>query len=222
MINLKLGIRRSPLAPLKKGGTLKQGYSLTPVIMRRCARKKGGILRLGWKILMVALATGLGGCPNTARLLEFPLDPGGRSLNSSAAELQPQIADRYLVFVSDRRGSQDILLFDAIDRQLIDLPGLNSLDAIASHPSVSEDGQYIVFQAIRQGRSGVYLYDRQLFQVRNLTDNLSPEIRNTEVRNPVISANGGIIAFEVAINGTWHIYLIDRGGKPLDIPTLPR
>lgn len=175
------------------------------------------IRKLGWKLLIMGLATGLAGCSNTARMLEFPFDSGGRSLNSAAAELQPQIADRYLVFVSDRRGSQDIFLFDALERQLIDLPGLNSLDAIASHPSVSEDGKYIVFQATRQGKSGVYLYDRQLFQVRNLTENL-----NTEVRNPVISANGGIIAFEAAINGTWHISLVDRGGKPLDIPTLPR
>ncbi len=205
MINLKFDIKRSPLA-----------------LSERLRHQKGGMSKLGGKLLLLGLALGLGGCPNTARLLEFPLDSGGRSLNSSAAELQPQIADRYLVFVSDRRGSQDIFLFDAIDRQLIDLPGLNSLDAIASHPSVSEDGKYIVFQATRQGKSGVYLYDRQLFQVRDLRDNLSPEIRNTEVRNPVISANGGIIAFEAAINGTWHIYLVDRGGKPLDIPTLPR
>jgi Tol biopolymer transport system component len=149
--------------------------------------------------------------------MEFPFDPGGRSLNSPATELQPQIVDRYLVFVSDRRGSQDIFLFDAVDRQLIDLPGLNALDAIASHPSISEDGKYIIFQATRQGKSGIYLYDRQLFQVRNLTENLG-----AEVRHPVISANGGTIAFETAINGTWHISLVDRSGQPLNLPTLPR
>jgi len=180
-------------------------------------RIKRRIIKLSDRLLLLGLAFGLASCNNTAQLMEFPFDAGGRSLNSSAAELQPRIADRFLVFVSDRRGSQDIFLFDAVDRQLIDLPGLNSLDAIASHPDISEDGKYIVFQATRQGKSGVYLYDRQLFQVRNLTESL-----NTEVRSPVISANGGTIAFEAAINGTWHIYLVDRSGKPLDVPTLPR
>ncbi len=43
-------------------------------------------------------------------------------------------------------------MFDTVTRDLVDLPGLNSFDAIANHPSVSQDGRYIVFAASRQGR----------------------------------------------------------------------
>lgn len=152
-------------------------------------------------------------CTNSARLLDFPFDPGGRSLNSSASELTPQISGRYLVFVSDRRGSQDVYLYDATDRRLIDLPGLNALNAIASHPAISEDGKSIVFVASREGRSGIYLYNRETTQLRNLTENL-----RAEVRNPTISADGSTIAFESSENGKWEIVVYDRAGKPLDLP----
>ncbi|HEY9709981.1 MAG TPA: hypothetical protein V6D48_17375, partial [Oculatellaceae cyanobacterium] len=108
----------------------------------------------------VALAGFLTGCSGGIRLLDFPFDPGGRSLNSLGSELTPQVSGRYIVFVSDRRGSQDVYLYDATARTLIDLPGLNALNAIASHPAVSEDGKTIVFAATRQGRSGIYLYNR--------------------------------------------------------------
>jgi len=109
-------------------------------------RIKRRIIKLSDRLLPLGLAFGLASCNNTAQLMEFPFDAGGRSLNSSAAELQPRIADRFLVFVSDRRGSQDIFLFDAVDRQLIDLPGLNSLDAIASHPDISKMASILYFR----------------------------------------------------------------------------
>ena len=166
---------------------------------------------------VVALAGFLTGCSGGIRLLDFPFDPGGRSLNSLASELTPQVSGRYIVFVSDRRGSQDVYLYDATARTLIDLPGLNALNAIASHPAVSEDGKTIVFAATRQGRSGIYLYNRDTLQLRNLTANLQ-----AEVRNPTISADGSRIAFESSENGRWSIVVYDRSGKPLDLPTLMR
>ena len=162
---------------------------------------------------IIALAGLLTGCSGV-RLLDFPFDPGGRSLNSLASELSPTVAGRYIVFISDRRGSQDVYLYDATARSLIDLPGLNALDAIASHPSVSEDGNSIVFAATRQGRSGIYLYNRQTRQLRNLTENLQ-----AEVRNPSISANGSTIAFESSENGRWGIVVYDRSGKPINLPS---
>ena len=162
----------------------------------------------------VALAGLLTGCTGAMRLLDFPFDPGGRSLNSPASELTPYVAGRYIVFVSDRRGSQDVYLYDATDRRLIDLPGLNALNAIASHPAITEDGRTIVFAATRQGRSAIYLYNRETRQLRNLTENLQ-----AEVRNPTISADGSTIAFESSENGRWGIVVYDRSGKPLDLPT---
>ncbi|HEY9694715.1 MAG TPA: Tol biopolymer transporter periplasmic protein [Oculatellaceae cyanobacterium] len=164
--------------------------------------------------LSVLIAGLLSSCTASGRLLNFPFDPGGRSLNSPGAELKPQIADRYIVFISDRRGRQDVYLFDALEQRLVDLPGLNSLDAIADDPSVSEDGRYIVFTANRQGKSGIYLYDRELRQLRNLTENIP-----AEVRNPTISADGSAIAFESSANGQWDIVIYDRAGQPINVPT---
>ncbi|AFZ13344.1 WD40-like beta Propeller containing protein [Crinalium epipsammum PCC 9333] len=164
--------------------------------------------------LSVIIAGLLSSCTASSRLLNFPFDPGGRSLNSPGAELKPQIADRYIVFISDRRGRQDVYLFDALEQRLVDLPGLNSLDAIADDPSVSEDGRYIVFTANRQGKSGIYLYDRELRQLRNLTENIA-----AEVRNPTISADGSAIAFESSANGQWDIVIYDRAGQAINVPT---
>ncbi|MGK7875853.1 MAG: TolB family protein [Xenococcaceae cyanobacterium] len=164
-------------------------------------------------ISVIALTSLLSSCTGSPRLLNFPFDPGGQSLNSQASELNPQVASQYIVFVSDRNGSQDIYLYDAKNRWLIDLPRINSLNEIASHPSISEDGRYIVFAASRQGRSGIYLYDRETEQKRNITENIQ-----AEVRNPTISADGSAIAFEVGSDGQWDILVYDRSGQPLYSP----
>ncbi len=161
-------------------------------------------------ILIVVLTNLLSSCGGYPRLLKFPFDQGGRGLNSRSSELTPQVVSSYIVFVSDRNGSQDVYLFDAQTRKLIDLPGLNSLDEVASHPSISEDGRYLVFATSRQGKSNIYLYDRQTQQKRSLTNNLQ-----AEVRQPMISANGDRIAFEIAQDGQWDIMIYDRSGNPI-------
>ena len=168
-------------------------------------------------LISVFTCLGLTGCFGYPRLLSYPFDSGGRSLNSLASELNPQISGRYIVFTSDRRGSQDIYMFDTVTSNLVDLSGLNSFDTIASHPGVSSDGRYIVFAASRQGRSAILLYDRETRQSRNLTANLQ-----AEVRNPAISADGNRIAFESSSNGQWDILVYDRSGQPLNIPQDPR
>jgi beta propeller repeat protein len=167
--------------------------------------------------IFIASLSLLGGCVGYPRLLNYPFDPGGRGLNSPASELNPQISGRYIVFSSDRRGSQDVYMFDTLTRSLVDLPGLNSLDTIASHPSVSENGRYIVFVASRQGRSTIFLYDRETRQSRNLTSNLP-----AEVRNPTISADGRRIAFEYSNNGQWDILVYEQSGERLNISQDPR
>jgi Tol biopolymer transport system component len=156
-------------------------------------------------VSFLVLAGLLGGCGPS--LVSFPFDPGGRSLNSPYAELKPRLAGRYIVFSSDRRGSQDIYLYDTVTRSFIDLPGLNAID----------NGRYIVFEGIREERSGIYLYDRETRQLRNLTENL-----RAAVRNPTISADGNTIAFESSARGQWDVALYNRNGQPLNVPTLPR
>ncbi len=161
----------------------------------------------------IALVLPISSCAGSSQLLNLPSDSTGRSLNSPAAEQDPQITGRYIVFASDRGRSQDIYLYDLTNRRLIDLPGLNALDAIASHPSVSQNGRYIAFAATRQGESDIYLYNRDTRQTRNLTANL-----RADVRNPAISADGNRIAFQSSNNGQWDIQVYDRSGKPLKLP----
>lgn len=162
-------------------------------------------------ISVILLASWLSSCTGYPRLVDFPFDAGGRSLNSRASELAPQVTSQYIVFVSDRQGSQDVYLYDLRNRRLIDLPGLNALNEVASRPSISEDGRYIAFAASREGRTAIFIYDRQTQQKRNLTANLA-----AEVRNPTISADGSTIALEAAANGQWDILVYDRSGRRLD------
>jgi Tol biopolymer transport system component len=142
----------------------------------------------------------LGGCVGYPRVLNFPFDSVGRSLNSNASELSPSISGEYLTFVSDRNGSQDVYLFDLKNRRLINLPGLNAFNEIASSPSVSEDGLIIVFASSIEGKTRIYLYNRETQQKRSLTENV-----RGEVRNPTISADGSTVAFEVAEDGQWDL-----------------
>ncbi len=143
-------------------------------------------------------------------LVNFPYDPNGRSLNSPFADLTPRVSGRYIAFVSDRRGSQDIFLYDINARMLVDLPGLNAIDLVAATPCLSENGQYIAFHGIREGRSGIFLYDRNTRQLRNLTENIK-----AAVRNPSITADGNTIAFESSARGRWDIVLVDRSGQKI-------
>ncbi|MBW4564257.1 MAG: PD40 domain-containing protein [Mojavia pulchra JT2-VF2] len=168
-------------------------------------------------ISVFACSSLLSSCFGYPRIVSYPFDPGGRSLNSLGSESNPQISGRYIVFTTDRRGSQDVYLFDRVTSNLVDLPGLNALDTIASHPSVSDDGRYVVFAASRLGRSAIFLYDRETRQSRDLTTNLQ-----AEVRNPIISADGSRIAFESTNNGQWDILVYNRSGRPLNIPQDPR
>ncbi|MFB2917986.1 MULTISPECIES: TolB family protein [Aerosakkonema] len=168
-------------------------------------------------LFSVITTLSLTACSTYPTIQQLPFDAGEETINSPAADMEPQIGSRYIVFSSDRRRRQDIYLYDIVERRLLDLPELNSFDAIASHPSISQDGRYIVFATVRQGRSGIALYDRQTRLLRNLTANLQ-----AEVRNPTINGDGTIIAFETSVNGQWDILVYDRYGKPLGVPTDPR
>lgn len=165
-------------------------------------------------LLFLLFASVLSGCG--PQLVNFPFDLGGRSLNSNFSDLQPRISGRYIVFVSDRSGSQNLYLYDTVMHSLVDLPGLNAIDMVVSSPGISENGRFIVFAGSREGRSGIYLYNRETRQLRNLTENLK-----AEVRNPTITADGDTIAFESSLNGQWDVLLYNRDGQPLDALTNP-
>lgn len=166
--------------------------------------------RIVSKLIAVGAIAGVAGCGGGYRVVGTPFDANGRSLNSLYAEQQPHLAGDFVAFVSDRRGSKDVYLFNLRERRLIELPDLNRLDTLVSNPAVSQDGRYIAFVASRDGQQDIYIYDQTTRQARNLTDNLT-----AEVRRPSISADGSKIAFEAAIEGQWDILLYDRSGQPV-------
>ncbi|HEY9701310.1 MAG TPA: Tol biopolymer transporter periplasmic protein, partial [Allocoleopsis sp.] len=63
-------------------------------------------------LLFSSLTVLLNSCTGGPALIGFPYDPGGRSLNSPGSDTNGQISGRYIVLISDRRGSQDVYLFD--------------------------------------------------------------------------------------------------------------
>ncbi|MEB3161561.1 MAG: Tol biopolymer transporter periplasmic protein [Synechocystis sp.] len=154
----------------------------------------------------------LGGC-GYSQYFPLPFDRTGRSVNSPSEELSPQITFPFLIFASDRNGSQGIYLYNLQSRRLENLPRLNALDQVSSHPSISEDGRYVVFAVTRQGKTDIVIYDQQTEQKRNLTEAL-----DADVRNPVINADGDRLAFEVAKQGQWDIMVMDRQGNVLNTP----
>jgi Tol biopolymer transport system component len=167
-------------------------------------------LRIG---MAIALLFALSSC-GTARQLNLPFNPSDTSLNTPYSETEPYFASgRYLTFVSDRSGTPDVYLYDVQERRLVELPGLNSVDSVATHPRISDNGRYLVFAGNRQGKTDVYLYDRQMRVLKNLTQSL-----NADVRYPSISADGKTIAFESNAQGKWDIFLYNQSGRPIALP----
>ncbi|AFY32606.1 TolB family protein [Calothrix sp. PCC 7507] len=138
------------------------------------------------------------------------------SLNSRYTEEQPSLSGngRFLAFVSNRNGNQQLLVFDLETQSFIATPGLNRPETIAESPSLSYTGRYIVYLTSDQGRPVVALYDRAIQQSQILTP-----IYRGWVRNPGISPDGRYIVFETASRGQWDIEVLDRGPTmELDIP----
>lgn len=158
------------------------------------------------KLISISLILGsaliLGGCGNNS----VSVTPN--ALNSRYNDEQPAISGdgRWLVMVSNRYGSQEILLFDLQQRALVDLPGLNRDGAIADSPSISRTGRYLVYISSIQGRPDIFLYDRATRQNRLITQGY-----RSWLRNPRISPDGRYIAFETSRRGQWDIEVIDLG-----------
>ncbi len=145
--------------------------------------------------------------------------PGGRpifaapdTLNSRYSDRDARVSGSLVVFSSDRRGSEDLYVYNIRSGSLMPIPGLNDLDRLPESPAISEDGRWIVFIGTRQGRQSLYLYSRDVQQARELV----PSLRYP-VRNPTISADGGLIAVEVNRDRQWDIAIYRRDGQALPI-----
>ena len=145
---------------------------------------------------------------------EIPI--GSNSLNTRSTEEQPALSGngRFLAFVSNRSSTQQLLLYDLEQQQLIPTPRLNRRNTIAESPSLSYNGRYIVYISSDRGRPVVALYDRAVGRSQILTPNY-----NGWVRNPSVSPDGRYVVFETTIRGQWDIEVLDRGVNiELDIP----
>lgn len=172
----------------------------------------------------MVVALGVASCGDRPRVLNLPFSNTPLSVNSPYTEADPQVSGRYLVYTSDRQGRTEIYAYDLQEQRPVPLPGLSAslngllqTDTLVQHPSISEDGRYVVFVGIREGRSTVYLYDRQVQGTRPLT----PALQGF-VQEPVISADGRRVAFGITVEGQWDIAVYDRSGRPLPLPTNPR
>ncbi|MFS8871669.1 biopolymer transporter [Synechococcus sp. R50.1] len=176
-----------------------------------------GAARWARKLGLAGLSLVLLGCsPAGFRTPRPSLTNSG--LNSIFPDGEPAFNGdgRYLVFSSARSGSQDIFLYDTVERRLVDLPGLNSSDVAATSPDISADGRYIVYVSNALGKSEIFLYDRETRRIENISSRVPGD-----VRNPTISGDGRFIAFESNGQGQWHIEIFDRGPAASTRPTSP-
>ena len=155
--------------------------------------------RLYQPLLIAALGAVLWGCggnrplPSTAALsgVKSVFDENNPNLSANG---------RYLIFSSNRDSSHNIYLYDLQDRRILTLPGLNSEQFSASQPAISQNGRFIVFISNRLGKSEVFLYDRETRRLDNISRG-----NPGDVRNPSISGDGGIIAYETNALGQWDV-----------------
>jgi Tol biopolymer transport system component len=130
------------------------------------------------------------------------------TLNSRYHEQQPSLSGdgRFLAFISNRNGADQILVYDLVQKTFVNFPGLNPQGAIVTNPSISRTGRYLVYMSSFQGKPEIVLYDR----ATKRSEILTLGYRNW-IRNPKISPNGRYIVFETSRRGQWDVEVIDRG-----------
>lgn len=133
---------------------------------------------------------------------------GLASINSRYNDEQPAISGngRWLAFVSNRRGTSEILLYDLQGQRFEGITGFYAGDAIADSPSLSLTGRYLVYLVTLDGRPAVALYDC----ITKRSDLLIQGYRRW-IKQPRISPDGRYLVFQSARKGQWDIEVLDRG-----------
>ena len=170
------------------------------------------------RLILIAVMSLASSC-QSSRYITPPAQNIGATLNSTAAEANPQFSydGRYLVYSSDRASKRSVYLYDLQRRRSLPLPGLNQPGSMQSQADISADGRYIVYVSEQLGKTDVFLYDRSNAKSQNLTRNFLGE-----VRHPSISGNGRFISFEGNRRGQWDIEIYDRGtGIDFSTPQAP-
>jgi Tol biopolymer transport system component len=138
------------------------------------------------------------------------------TLNSRYNDEKPALSGdgRWIAFVSNRRGSNQILLYDLQTKQYEALSGLYTGQEITDSPSLSQTGRYLAYVVIIEGRPVIALYDRIIARSELLSQNYRGWLRN-----PRISPDGRYLVFESARRGQWDVEVLDRGPNiELDLP----
>jgi Tol biopolymer transport system component len=172
-----------------------------------------------WGIAACAIAS-LTSCGADSR------QAGLLALNSRFNDEQPALSGdgQWLALVSNRNGSNEILLYNLQQQRFENPAGLNRSDVIAESPSLSRTGRYIAYIASLQGRPEIVLYDRATKRSELVTQGY-----RSWVRNPHVSPDGRYIVFETSRRGQWDIEVFDRGplieadipdGTPVESPQM--
>lgn len=146
------------------------------------------------------------------------------TLNSRYNDEKPALSGdgRWLALLSNRRGSNQILLYDLQTKQYQTLEGLYTGQEITDSPSLSQTGRYLAYVVIIEGRPVIALYDR----ITDRSELLSQNYRGW-LRNPRLSPDGRYLVFESARRGQWDVEVLDRGpnieldiadGSPVESP----
>ncbi len=163
----------------------------------------------------------------------------GESLHGEP--LNPDISSdgRYVVYQSNHGNlypgqyenwKADIILYDRVKGESTIIPPEREKqrqDKLSANPSISGDGNLIVFQAERgklrpSDKNGkvhdVFLYDRTTGETIRISEAEGGKDANTWSTKPVISADGSTIVFQSKAgnlvagdnNGSWDIFVFDR------------
>ena len=159
--------------------------------------------RISLSLIGLGFLVGVTGCSQVSLEGELPL-------NSRYRDEQPALSGdgRWLAFVTNRNGKNEIAIYNLLERQFVHWDGLNSSSQIAASPSLSRTGRYVVYISSARGRSDIVLYDRATGRSEILTLGY-----HSWLRNPRISPNGRYIVFETSRRGQWDIEVLDRGPK---------
>jgi len=121
---------------------------------------------------------------------------------------------KWLALVSDRSGTPRLMLYNLSEQRFVDLPFINTDEAVVESPSLSRTGRYLVYITSIDGKPDIILYDRLTQRQEILTQGY-----RSWVKRPKISADGRYVAFETSRRGHWNIEVLDRGPYvELDIP----
>jgi Tol biopolymer transport system component len=169
---------------------------------------------LPWCHALVATCVAVAGAagPQTCPLETLPQQDEGTGVGPGSASISA--SGRYLAFASyarliaaDTNRRSDIYVHDLeTGRLTIEslLPDGTSSNGDSVRPSISADGRFVAFESVGGLTGGrdlfpqVLLRDRQLGVTRVLSRSPTGELGNRLSARPVISADGGVVAFESA------------------------